>query len=387
MNLIERNYVFQNLYQECSLEVIFVNDFPQEHIALEEKDTLFVTRLITHERNKGIHAARVTGIENAKGKYIILFDQDDLAKDNWIYSQWHKIEETKLPVCVCNGWLERFRKLSDSRTLENNTRSLEALIRSGNPIMSPGQVIMRKDCIPQEWLSHIQQINGADDFLLWIMMLKKGYQLGINEECLYYHTSARTEDSVDEFHMIQSLKETLQILVDTKILNKDECVMLSQWIALMEAADTYCSWKDTNVMQTIRQMRKNSKIFHVMRNWIDSKNHGKSFSLFFINHQYHSVAIYGMGYIGESLYYELKNSNISVVYAIDKSAIDFREELQIFHPDNELPPVDVMIVTLVEKCEELCDYLAQKAGCPVVTIQRLLLELDMGDEENVSHNF
>ncbi len=356
-----------------------MNDYPQEHIELEGKNTLFEVCCLAHKENKGIHAARVTGIRNAKGKYIILFDQDDLARDNWIYSQWHKIEETNLPVCVCNGWLERFRKLGDSATLEKNTRSLELFIRSGNPIMSPGQVIMQKDCIPQEWMEHIQQINGADDFLLWIMMLKRGYQLGINDECLYYHTSARTKDSVDEFHMIQSLKETLQILSDTAILNKNECGILHQWIALMEAAGTYCSWQDTNIMQTIRQMRKNSKIFRVMRNWIDLKNQGKNLSLFFSKHHYYNIAIYGMGYIGESLYYELKNSNIFVAYAIDKTAVDFKQELKIFHPNDELPRADVVIVTLVEECEELCDYLEGKIGCMAVTMQRLLLETDIGE--------
>lgn len=385
LDLIGRNYMFRDLNQECALEVIFVNDYPQESIDLDGISTLFETRLLTHEHNKGIHAARVTGIENARGTYIILFDQDDLARDNWIYSQWHKIKETQQPACVCNGWMERFRILGDFRTLERNTSSLELLIRSGNPIMSPGQVIMRKDCIPQEWLNHIQQINGADDFLLWVMMLKKGYKLGINDECLYYHTSARSEDSVSESNMIQSLRETLRILSDTAILNKDECRPLKQWIALMEAAGTYCSWKDTDVMQTIRQMRKNSKIFHFMRSWIDLKNRGKSLSQVFWDNQYLKVAIYGMGYIGEGLYYELRNDNIHVAYAIDRSALDFKEELKILHPDEELPQVDAVIVTLVENSEELCDYLAQKIGCPVVTVQRLLLEAE-GHKEKADHD-
>lgn len=376
LELITRNYLFQDLNRECSLEVIFVNDDPQEKINLNAGDMLFPVRLLNHKENKGIHAARVTGIQNAEGKYIILFDQDDLARENWIYGQWHKIEEMRVSACVCNGWMERFRKLGDAKKLEENMSSMELFIRSGNPIMSPGQVIMRKDCIPKEWLEHIQQMNGADDFLLWIIMLKKGYHFGVNDECLYYHTSARTPDSVDEEHMIQSLKEMLHILSDTKILNKKECGMLNQWIALMEAAGTYCSWKDTNIMQTIRQMRKNSKIFHVMRNWIDLKNQGKNFSAFFTRNEYRTAAIYGMGYIGESLYYELRNSSIQVAYAIDSVAEDFKQELAIFQMEDELPEADIIIVALVEKCDDLCERLAEKTGCPVITIQQLLLECD-----------
>ena len=375
LELITRNYLFQGLYKECFLEVIFVNDYPQEKIDLDMDNLPFTVRVLNHKENEGIHAARAAGIRNAEGKYIILFDQDDLARENWIYSQWHKIEQLQVPVCVCNGWMERFRKLGDRETLEKNVGSMELFIRSGNPIMSPGQVIMRKDYIPQEWLEHIQQINGADDFLLWIMMLKKGCRFGINDECLYYHTSARTQDSVDEEHMIQSLKETLSILSDTKILNRQECGMLNQWIALMEDAGTYCSWKDTDILQTIRQMRKNSKIFHVLHNWINLKNQGKNVSTFFIRNHYDTVAIYGMGYIGESLFYELKNSDIRIVYAIDRTAEDFKQELTIFRPEEDLPEADIIIVTLVGSCDELCEYLIKKTKCQVITLQRLLLEL------------
>ena len=138
----------------------------------------------------------------------------------------------------------------------------------------------------------------------------------------------------------------------------------------MEAAGTYCYWKDRDTMRTIRQMRKNSKIFHVMRNWIDLKNQGKDFKGFFVSHQYRTAAIYGMGYIGESLYLELKNSNIQVMYAVDRSAIDFKQELAIF-----------IIVTLVEKCDDICRRLAEKVRCPVVTIQQLLAYV--GTEEHL----
>ena len=381
LGLITRNYLFQEFNRKITLEVIFVNDYPKEEIALETENILFPVRILNHKENKGIHAARVTGVRNAEGKYIVLFDQDDFARDNWIYSQWHRIEEARTPACVCNGWMERFRTLGDTKTLEENISSTERLICSGNPIMSPGQVIMRKDCIPEEWFQYIQQVNGADDFLLWVMMLKKGHCFVVNDEYLYYHTSVRTPDSIVEDQMICSLKEVLSILSDTGILNKNECGMLDRWIKLMEAAGTYCYWKDRDTMRTIRQMRKNSKIFHVMRNWIDLKNQGKDFKGFFVSHQYRTAAIYGMGYIGESLYLELKNSNIQVMYAVDRSAIDFKQELAIFRMEEELPETDIIIVTLVEKCDDICRRLAEKVRCPVVTIQQLLAYV--GTEEHL----
>ena len=46
--------------------------------------------------------------------------------------------------------------------------------------------------------------------------------------------------------------------------------------------------------------------------------------------------------------------------------------------EDELLETDVIVVTLVDRCDELCSYLDRKAGCPVVTIQHLLL--DVSDE-------
>lgn len=88
-----------------------------------------------------------------------------------------------------------------------------------------------------------------------------------------------------------------------------------------------------------------------------------------------------MGYIGESLYLELKNSNIQVMYAVDRSAIDFKQELAIFRMEEELPETDIIIVTLVEKCDDICRRLAEKVRCPVVTIQQLLAYV--GTEEHL----
>ena len=61
-------------------EVIAVNDASTDN-ALEilaeyaAKDSRI--RIISHEKNKGLLAARVTGIRAARGKYIMFLDSDD----------------------------------------------------------------------------------------------------------------------------------------------------------------------------------------------------------------------------------------------------------------------------------------------------------------------
>ncbi|WP_201779819.1 hypothetical protein, partial [Liquorilactobacillus vini] len=74
----------------------------------------------------------------------------------------------------------------------------------GNQIVSPGQCLIKKSSIPHEWLESKLDINGADDWLLWVMMLVKGKKFVMNDDYLYTHNNLEHNTSDDENKMIQS---------------------------------------------------------------------------------------------------------------------------------------------------------------------------------------
>lgn len=366
LKVIRQNCLYQGFYKSHVIEVVFVNDYPKERIIIEKQEKEFVTRLIFHEKNQGIHAARVTGIKNSRGKFIIMLDQDDLVKDNWLYSQWNCIQETQSDLCLCNGWEGRFRLLHESKEFERRIRDDKYFFESGNPIMSPGQAIIKKECIPNEWINNIQRVNGTDDFLLWIMMKKQGCNFAVNEECLYYHTSARTKDSVSVCHMIDSLREMRQILSKAGIfLNEQNKSDLDQYIKLRE---------DTEL--SIQNQKERNMLF-IMKTWLDMRNQGMELSSFLEKYHYLHIAVYGIGNIGESLFYELYNTNIHIDYAIDSSSCvkDFDEELTVLNWMDEFPDVDAVIVTLVVGYDDVIRTLKSRVQCPVITIYDLILDM------------
>ena len=85
--MIEKNH--QNIKGTALLEFILVNDSPEEEIELETfKEYSFEYKVVVNERNMGIQKARINGLENSTGEYILFLDQDDEILPNYIFSQY-----------------------------------------------------------------------------------------------------------------------------------------------------------------------------------------------------------------------------------------------------------------------------------------------------------
>lgn len=60
--------------------------------------------IVEYEKNCGIHAAHLTGVRVARGKYIIFLDQDDELLENAVRSQLQMIQDADM-VCA-NAYIE-----------------------------------------------------------------------------------------------------------------------------------------------------------------------------------------------------------------------------------------------------------------------------------------
>lgn len=120
---------------------------------------------------------------------------------------------------------------------------------------------------------------------------------------------------------------------------------------------------------------KHLALFLLMNEWIKSKQEGKHIKSYFEENGYKQIAVYGMSYVGERLIDELKDSGITIKYAIDRNAESLYSELDIVSPEDVLPEVDVIIVTAVTFFDEIQDTLEQKVNCPIISFEDILYEL------------
>ena len=117
---------------------------------------------------------------------------------------------------------------------------------------------------------------------------------------------------------------------------------------------------------------KMTKYYFTLNNWIKIEQENKNLSMYFKNMGYKTVAIYGMKEVGERLYQELKNSEVMVKYAIDQNAESIYADVDVYSLDDELPDVDVIVVTPTYYYNSILNNLKDKVKCPIISIDDVI---------------
>lgn len=121
--------------------------------------------------------------------------------------------------------------------------------------------------------------------------------------------------------------------------------------------------------------KKVHELYMAFDQWLRIRQEGKTLVEYFEKNDYKTVAIYGMKELGERLYDELENTGIEVRYIIDKNADAIYADVDVVTPDDELKPVDVIVVTAIYYFDEIEENLSDKVDCPIVSLEDILYEI------------
>ncbi len=131
--------------------------------------------------------------------------------------------------------------------------------------------------------------------------------------------------------------------------------------------------KATEVQRNMSE--KHLALFLMMNQWVAVKQEGKNLADYFEKQGYKSIAVYGMSYAGERLLEELKGSDIQVQYGIDKNADNIYMDVNIVTMEDELKPVDAIVVTPIFFFDDIEEELSQKIDCPIISLEDVLYEV------------
>ena len=202
---------------DFEIEWIIVNDSPEEKVEIPKSKSDLKVSVYNHAKNCGIHQARVTGLINSRGEFVIFLDQDDqLAKECIIDTCLH-IDDSD--VLIENAYLEdengELRLLYPTKGTVINALSIAPYIGSHNQIVSPGHCLVRKKSIPVEWKTKILGLNGSDDLYLWMLMFGYKKKFSFLNKAYYTHKFTGSNLSDDGEKMGRSSLDFVDFLKET----------------------------------------------------------------------------------------------------------------------------------------------------------------------------
>lgn len=121
--------------------------------------------------------------------------------------------------------------------------------------------------------------------------------------------------------------------------------------------------------------RKVLSYYFLYNQWLIVHQQGKSLADYFEINGYKTIAIYGLKELGERLYDELKDSGITVKYIIDKNADAIYADVDVVTPDEELEPVDAIVVTASYYFNDIEEMLYKKVDYPILSLEDIVYEV------------
>ncbi len=199
---------------EIRVEMLLVNDSPDVEVAYDPAWVQgFSLRVLTNEKNSGIHRSRVNGLAQAQGRFIQFLDQDDLLAEETFATQLPLAQ--KADVVIANGFDQNPRTygpIYKSLAHQQQATHSRFYYSVGNQIVSPGHCLIRRDAIPEAWCKTFITRNGSDDLLLWLLMFAENRRFTVNPLQLYTHVDTGANVSADEKKILDSSAEVLEHL-------------------------------------------------------------------------------------------------------------------------------------------------------------------------------
>lgn len=140
----------------------------------------------------------------------------------------------------------------------------------------------------------------------------------------------------------------------------------------------FSTWvhEEKRLDQSEDTFKKMNSFYNLLVEWLKLKQDGINLAEYFEFNNYHTVALYGMKELGERFVEELKGTDIEIKYLIDKNADNIVTDLPKYHPDDDLPIADVIVVSAIYYFQEIQEELEKKTNIDIISLEDVVYGLD-----------
>lgn len=370
------------------LELIVSDDHSCDNTALLVRKWLRLhhnrfqkTRLLVSRKRNGVTGNCNLGVSKVKGEYYQIIAGDDILYPQAIEKKinYAKKHNSDIVFCKVDIFGKSFIKcFSMSNYRDKGYKIIDAewknqrnTIIKGNFICGPSGGFVKK--------AYYDSVGGYDsrfpmleDHPFLTKYILSGKRVSIMDDVLvkyrmsdYSLCSSRQmgevfSKNVRKFFFLERMWKLLQF--------GDYKTCKSQFVYYIK-----------EILGKIQKTNRDRVCLDVLVDWFIKKENGSLLADYFRAREIKKIAIYGMGYLGSCFYYEMKNSDIEVMYCVEPDRTSSVKGIRLVTIEDMIEKVDAIVVTSVFEFEAIKEKLENKfSNTEIVSLETVILE--SGDE-------
>ena len=188
------------------VEYIFVDDCCKDSTvevikrSFESLDRSKSYKIIHHEYNRGVAAARNTGLAHSQGKYVYYVDSDDYIDKNTLDLLYNEAESCGADVVGCEWYLtfesnERHVKQADAKTGEELFKSFANGVARWNLWL----FIVKRSLYETNNIHFIEKMNMGEDMMVMMKLALHADKVSMLHTPLYHYIQTNSNSLTKNF--------------------------------------------------------------------------------------------------------------------------------------------------------------------------------------------
>ena len=199
----------QSLFRQTltDFEVLFIDDCSSDNTEEELRRMIssfnrldIDVKIIRHEYNKGVAAARNTGLDNAMGEYVYYLDSDDYLDTDALELMYGKAKEDETDIVGCEWFL----------SFENNARHMvqpevktgrEAFVKMCDGVMrwNLWLFMVRRSLYEDNRFRFLSGVNMGEDMMVMMKLLLNAERITVIHRPLYHYIQTNSNAMTKNF--------------------------------------------------------------------------------------------------------------------------------------------------------------------------------------------
>lgn len=207
--------VFEQTYD--NIEYIFVDDCSPDHsidilknVIKEYPARKHNVRIVRHEHNRGLAAARNTAIDNAEGEFVLHVDSDDYIPSDYVSLLASKQSDGNHDIVV-NKVVKIINGKKNPWPIEVNPDKKAYLrdILSRKTVARVAGKLIRRSLYVDHSIRNVEGINNSEDFQVYSQLLYYANSIGVERKAEYMYDLGNS-NSYSNSHKEDSEKQIFQ---------------------------------------------------------------------------------------------------------------------------------------------------------------------------------